>query len=78
MVFRVGHLEDTRGLSRSACAQILIPRGLYEPRADLVDVLETSRVVDGNFIGCDAYNWAVFLVECVDVVCSRSTKDGYL
>ena len=78
MFFWVGHVEDARTFANAIGIQVLIPVGLVETRADLVDVLETGWVVDGDFIGCDAYDWTVLLVEFVYVVCSAATEDRYL
>jgi hypothetical protein len=78
MFFWVGHVEYTRTFANSIGIQILIPVCLVESRADLVDVLETGWIVDGDFVGCNAYDWTVLLMEFVDVVCATTTKDGYL
>ena len=62
MLFWVGHVEDTGTLSNAIGVEILIPVGLVEARADFVDVLDTGGIIDGDFIGCDAYDGSVLLV----------------
>ena len=77
MFFRIGHIEDTRTFAHAIGVEILILVGLVEARANLVDVFEACWIVDCDFVGCDADDWAVFFMERVDVVGSAAAEDCY-
>lgn len=60
VLFRVGHCEHCA--SARLRGELAVPRRLTEAAADAVDGGEAFRVADGDFIGGEAHDAAVFRV----------------
>jgi hypothetical protein len=58
MLLGIGHGEDSKPVGLGS--EFSIPIRLAEATADAVDGCETFRIADGDFIGGDSYDAAVF------------------
>ena len=77
MLFRIYHREDVVYASRTM-SKCLIPWILEKSRADAVNFIEHLRVANVDFIWSNSYDWAVLLVECINVEDPSSEDDVLL
>lgn len=76
MLLRIRHGENIMPVGVGS--ELLVPLRLPKAATDAMDRGKALEVADGDFVGSDAHDATVCLMQVMDVECTTSGHDGQL